>query len=58
MDVLGYLPKLKTVLYALFMHIFCMVFHKNVPYLTLYSLTEFQCHVFFRSQDIKQSVLY
>ena len=32
-------------------------FHKNVPYLMLYQLTKFQCHIFFPSQDIKQNVL-
>ena len=32
-------------------------FHKNVPYLMLHQLTEFQCQTFFPSQDIKQNVL-
>ena len=30
---------------------------KNVPYLIFYQWTEFQCHIFFPSQDIKQNVL-
>ena len=33
------------------------VFHTNAPYLILYQLTKFQCHIFFPSQDIKQNVL-
>ena len=33
-------------------------FHKNVLYiLILYQWTQFQCHTFFLSQDIKQNVL-
>ena len=32
--------------------IYAWFFHKNVPYLILY-----QCHIFFPSSDIKQSVL-
>ena len=39
------------------MHIFCMIFNKNVPYLTLYQWAEFQYQNFFPSQDIKQNVL-
>ena len=38
-------------------HIFCMSFYKNVPYLILYQQTKFQCHTLFLSQDIKQNVL-
>ena len=34
-----------------------MIFHTSVPYLILYQLTKFQCHIFFLSQDIKQNVL-
>ena len=32
-------------------------FHANAPYLILYQLTKFQCHIFFPSQDIKQNLL-
>ena len=32
-------------------------FHENSPYVTLYQLTKFQCHIFFPSGDIKQKVL-
>ena len=32
-------------------------FHKNVPYLILYQWTNFQCHTFFPSQDIKRNKL-
>ena len=32
-------------------------FHKNIPYLLLYQLTKFQCHIFFPSWDIVQNVL-
>ena len=32
-------------------------FYTNAAYLILYQLTEFQCHIFFLSQDIKQNVL-
>ena len=32
-------------------------FHKNVPYLILYQLRKFQCHILFPSRDIKQIVL-
>ena len=32
-------------------------FHKSVPYLIFYKLTEFQCNTFFLSQDMKQDVL-
>ena len=39
------------------MHIYCMIFHENVPYLILYQWPKFQCHTFFHSQDIKQNVL-
>ena len=37
--------------------IFAWFFHKSVPYLILYQLTKFQCHIFFPSRDIKQNVL-
>ena len=33
------------------------LFHANAPYLILYQLPKFQCHVFFPSQDIKQNFL-
>ena len=33
------------------------LFHTNAPYLILYQLTKFQCHIYFPSQDIKQNVL-
>ena len=33
------------------------LFHKNVSYLILYQWTNFQCHTFFSSEDIKQNVL-
>ena len=39
-------------------HFFAWFFHKNVPYLTLYQWTKFQCHTFFHSQDIKPNVLF
>ena len=32
-------------------------FRKSLSYLILYQWTKFQCHTFFRSQDIKQNVL-
>ena len=58
MAVLGYLEKLKRGLElafgAHFLHDFSI---KNVPYLTLYQWTKFQCHTLFLSQDIKQNVL-
>ena len=31
--------------------------HRNAPYLMLYQLTKFQCHIFFPSQEIKQNLL-
>ena len=40
----------------LLVHIFARFFHK-IPDLMLYQLTQFQCHTFFPSQDIKQNVL-
>ena len=46
MAVLGYLPKLKRGLGLVF-------FHANAPFLTLYQLTNLQCHIFFPSQYIK-----
>ena len=33
-----------------------MVFHTNAPYLILYQLTKFQCHIFSTSENIKQNV--
>ena len=58
MTVLGYLPKLKRGLGlafgAYYLHDF---FQKNILCLMLYQWTEFQCHTFFPSQDIKQNVL-
>ena len=60
MAVLGYLPKLKRGLElafgAHFLHVFIFMYI-NDPYLILYQLTEFQCHIFFLSQEIKQIVL-
>ena len=38
-------------------HVFYMIFPQNDPYLILYQLTKFQCHTFFRSQEIKENVL-
>ena len=32
-------------------------FHEIVPYVILYQLIKFQCHIFFHSRDIKQNVL-
>ena len=53
-----YLPKLKRVLFLSFdTHFLHVFFHENANYLILYQLTNFQCYVFFRSQDIKQNVL-
>ena len=31
--------------------------HENLPYIILYRLAKFQCHIFFPSRDIKQNVL-
>ena len=48
-------PKLKkesgTSFWCMFSTYF---FHKNVPYLILYQLTQFQYRTYFPSQDIKQ----
>ena len=57
MAVLGYLAKLKWGLGLVLVHIFCMIFHKNVPYLIVYQWTKFQCYSLFLSQDAKQNVL-
>ena len=51
MGVLVYLPKLKCSL------LFNILYHKNVPYLILYELTNFQCHTSFPFYDLKQNVL-
>ena len=51
MGVLVYLPKLKCSL------LFNNLYHKNVPYLILYELTNFQCHTSFPFYDLKQNVL-
>ena len=41
-----------------FWYIICACFfHKNTPYLILYQMRKFQCHIFFPSWDIKQIVL-
>ena len=48
MAVLGYLPKLKSGLELAFGADFlAWFFHTNAPYLILYQLTKFQCHIFF-----------
>ena len=58
MAILDYLAKLKRGLGLAFGAIFsASFFHKNVPYLTLYQWTKFQCHTLFLSQDIKQNVI-
>ena len=58
MAVWGYLRKLKGGLELPFGCIFsACFFHTNTPYLVLYQLTKFQCHIFFLSQDIKQNEL-
>ena len=57
MAVLSYLPKLKRGLGLAFGAYFLPNFHKDVPYLILYLWTNFQCHNFIPSQDIKQNVL-
>ena len=57
MAVLDYLAKLKRGLRLALVHIFCIIFCKNVPYLILCQWTKFQCHTFFLSQDIKQNML-
>ena len=36
---------------------FLLIFQKNVPYLRLYPWTNFKCHTFSPSQDIKQNLL-
>ena len=57
MIVLGYLKKLNRGLGIAFGTHFLHVFvHKNVPYLIICQMTEFQCHTFFPCQGIKQNV--
>ena len=58
MSVLVYLTKSKRNLGFSFWRTFsAWIFHINSPYLILYQLAKFLCHVFFLSQDIKQIVL-
>ena len=52
---LGYIRKLKRGLGLAFNSHFLL--DKNVPDLILYQLTQFQCHYFFPSQNIKQNLL-
>ena len=47
----------KGVWEELLVHVFCMIFHENVPYLILYQWAKFQCHSIFPPQDIKPNVL-
>ena len=48
MAVFSYLPKSKRGLELAFgAHFLHGFFHANVPYLILYQLTKFQCHIFF-----------
>ena len=47
----------KEVWVYLLLHIFCMIFYKNVLYLILYLWRRFQCQTFFPSEDVKQNVL-
>ena len=49
MGILVYLPKLKRGL--------GIAFGAHFHYVILYQLTKFQCHIFFTSQDTKQTVL-
>ena len=58
MAVLGYVAKLKRGMGLAFgAYSLHDAQKKNVPYLIFYQWTEFQCHIFFPSQDIKQNVL-
>ena len=56
MALLGYIPKLKRGLGLAFSAHFVHDFSINLLYLILYQWTNFQCHTFFPSQDIKQNV--
>ena len=56
MAILGYLQKLKMGI-SFWCTFSAWFSHANVPYLILYQLTKFQCHIFFASQDIKRNVL-
>ena len=58
MAVLSYLPKLKSGLELAFGAHFLHDFSTNVSYLILCLWTNFQCHTFFPSQDIKQNVKF
>ena len=57
MTVLGYLPKLKRSLGLAFGAHFLHVFSAKVSLFNTLSMTKFQYHTFFPSQDIKQNVL-
>ena len=58
MAVLGYLSKLNRGFGLAFgAHFRYVFFPCNAPYLIVYPLTKFPCHIFFTSQDIKQNVL-
>ena len=57
MAILDYLAKLKRSGASFWCKFYARFFLKNVPYLTLYQWTKFQCHTLFVSQDIKQNVL-
>ena len=57
MAVLGYLPKLKRSLGLAFGAHVLHVFSAKVSLFNTLSMTKFQYHTFFPSQDIKQNVL-
>ena len=58
MAFLGYSAKLKRGLGLAFGAHFLHDLYKSVSYLVFYQLTKFQGHTLFRSQDIKQNVLF
>ena len=57
MAVLGYLPKLKRVQGLAFGAHFLHDFLRKMFLFNALKLTTFQCHIFFPSENIKQSVL-